>query len=219
MNEIVSNETLTTGLTLLGVSCVVTLILIGLVAYWLVRSFKNLVAPDAAKLRLDYEKLKVRNPSLSQEAVLKRMIQRESLKAGLIGAITSLGGFFTLPIALPIDILLSTQVQKTMVDFITVAYGKTQTSEAEARLRAYLVMTGGVKATETTSKLLMRGAGRLLGKSFSKLIPFAGALIGFGVNYAIARATGNIALQWYSGKLPRRLASRPAKPTLPSGRA
>jgi len=42
-----------------------------------------------------------------------------------------------------------------------------------------------------------------MGRSFAKLIPFIGTIIGFGVNYAIANATGNAALQWYSQQAKR----------------
>ena len=61
-------------------------------------------------------------------------------------------------------------------------------------------MSGGVELTETTTRLIMRGVVRLLGESLSIVIPAIGSIVGFLVSYALAQATGNIAMRWYAAK-------------------
>lgn len=169
--------------------------------YYMWRKLTDWTAPDVSKLSAQYGKIKAQ--SATDPKALKKIIRQQSFKAGVVGAITSFGGFYTLPIALPVDIYLSTQIQATLVEFIATQYGQTNASAIENRAKAYLVTTGSVQVTERTSALIMKYAVRFLGKSFAKLIPFIGAAVGFIVNYSIAMTTGNLAIQWYSGKTPQ----------------
>jgi uncharacterized protein (DUF697 family) len=206
------DELLRNALILFTLFCIIPSVLLAVVAFLAFQRFTRYVNPDLTNIENEFARMQKRLPNASREALLNRIIAQQSRRAGIIGAVTSLGGFFTLPITLPVDVLLSLQVQNRMVEFIAASYGKTQANDYEARIRTYLVMTGGIRATETTSRLMMRFLTRILGKSFAKLIPFVGAIIGFAVNYAIARATGELALRWYSGKLP-------VGPNLPAGEA
>ncbi len=106
----------------------------------------------------------------------------------------------TLPVALPIDILLSMRIQAAMVQFIAAAYDQTDTAGRQVKLQTQMVMAGSVEVTETATSLLMRFVLRLLGESLSLLIPVIGTIVGFGVNYTIAQATGNMALRFYSAQ-------------------
>ncbi len=185
--------------------CLLPSILIAIIAFFAFRRLTKYVSPDVGKLQHQLEKMRAKNPNAKHEDLVQKIIRQQSFKCGLIGAVTSIGGFFTLPIALPVDIFLSLQVQNTMVDFIAASYGKTQVSTVEEKLRNYIVLSGGIRATETTTTLILKMFTRVLEKSFSKLIPFIGAAIGFGVNYAIAQGTGRLAVQWYSGRLAKTL--------------
>lgn len=196
MDELLRNATI-----ILVVFCIIPTGLMAVILFFAFQRLTTFMTPDTPKMQQQYQKMRADNPTLNQEALLRRVVQREAFKCGLIGAVTSVGGFVTLPLTLPIDIFLSLQVQKSMVEFIAASYGKTEVSEMEARLRSYLVISGGIRATETSTRLLMRFLTRLVGKSFSKLIPFLGAVVGFVVNYAIAHATGRLAIEWYAGRL------------------
>ncbi len=184
------------------VSCALSLFFVGVLTLWLMNQYRNMAEPDLAKIKANYEQLSRSNPDLKHEGVIRKIIHREALKAGVVGAMTSFGGFYTLPIALPVDVLLSTRIQATLVDFIADVYGQEgQQDEMEARIRRYIISSGGVTVSGRTSKWLTRYVLRLSGKSFAKLVPFFGAFVGFAVNYAFTQASGNLALRWYSKQL------------------
>ena len=194
-------EFLSDALIWIVVSCTLSLFLVGLLTLWLMNQYLNSVEPDLAKIKANYEQLSRSNPDVKHERIIRKVIHREALKAGLVGAITSFGGFYTLPIALPVDVLLSTRIQATLVDFIADVYGHDdQHDEMEARIRRYIISSGGVTVSGRTSTWLTRYALRLTGKSFAKVIPFFGAFVGFAVNYTFTQASGNLALRWYAKK-------------------
>src|SRR5260221_11977273 len=98
------------------------------------------------------------NPQASTDALVGKIIRRQALKCGIVGAITGLGGFITLPVALPVDILVSMRLQATMVQFIALLYEHGAPNTEELKLQTYMVMTGGVKLTETTFEVIMKFA-------------------------------------------------------------
>lgn len=173
--------------------CVIPLIAFVVVGYWISQRISSLATPEVEKLQAYYERLRAQTPNATQDALIQRIIHEQALKCGLIGALTGVGGFFFLPITLPLDIMLSLQIQANLVQFIAATYGYAQVSEAEDKIRTSLIMTGAAHATETATGYLAGLAGRVLQKSLSKVIPFAGALISFGVNYLIARGIGQVA--------------------------
>lgn len=188
-------------LLFLAVFCGVTLVLVLATLYFIYRRVSDYMDPDISKLNDHYARLRADEPKASQEKLVKKVIQRQAMRAGMVGAVTSLGGIYTLPIGLPVDILLSARIQSMLVEFIAAAYGRDQNTDIEARIRQYLITTGGLSITRRSTNFALRFAEVILGKSFAKIIPFAGALIGFVVNYTVARAMGNAALGWYSGKI------------------
>ena len=116
----------------------------------------------------------------------------------MVGAITGLGGFITMPIGLPIDIMLSARYQASMVSFIAQVYGYNNSVENKAA--TYAVMTGSTQISQVTAGMVTKYIPRFVGKLSSKLIPIAGALVSFAVNYAIARSVGMLAARWYENK-------------------
>jgi hypothetical protein len=103
-----------------------------------------------------------------------------------------------------------------MVQFIAMIYNQRPINADEMNLQTTLVMSGGVKLTETTTALVMRGVVRLLGKSLSIAIPAIGAVVGFAVNYGIAQATGNVAMRFYASRpAAKQLKAQDARVGLP----
>ena len=82
----------------------------------------------------------------------------------------------------------------------------------EMKLQTYLVMAGGTEATERSFGIIMRIVARLVGESFSIVLPVFGAVVGFGVNYFIAQATGNVAMRWYSTHAVKTLSAQSTQP-------
>jgi len=187
-------------LTVAAVVCVSTSILIVFVIYYTWRKINSMTTPDVTKLNAQFEKMQKKDPDNNDPKLVKRMIHRQALKSGMVGAITSIGGFYTLPIALPVDIYLSTQIQGTLVEFIAAHYGQETSGKVEKQVKGYLITTGSAQITERSIRWLLKYATRLSGKTFAKFIPFIGAFIGFAVNYSITRTTGEVAMQWYNNK-------------------
>lgn len=181
---------------------VIVILLMVLAIFLALRWFQGYISPDINSMQRSLDDLRRSNPQATTESLVGKIIWRQALKCGIVGAITGLGGFVTLPVALPIDIVVSLKLQATMVQFIAMLYGQGQPDSAELKLQTYMVMTGGVKVTETTFDVIMKFALRVLGDSLAKLIPFVGFIVGFAVNYFIAQATGNLAARWYMEQRP-----------------
>lgn len=185
----------------LALACIVPLIILGVMAIFLLtvgrRVLNDFFDPDSTALRRYYERLRAENPRLPADRLLARVIGRQSFRCGVVGAITGLGGFITLPIALPVDILISLRMQAALVDFIAELYGQGQVSERERQLRTYLILSGGRRLSEAALEVAMKFALRVLGKSFAKLIPFVGAAVSFAFNYTMVQGIGRLALARY----------------------
>ncbi|MCU0497813.1 MAG: EcsC family protein [Anaerolineae bacterium] len=186
-------QILSTFALITAVICVISVIAFIAMGYWISQRITHLATPDIEKLEAYYQQLQSKFPNAPQDELINRIIHEQALKCGVIGLFTGVGGFFFLPITLPLDIFLSLQVQANLVQFIAAAYGHAQVSEAEEKIRTSLIMTGVAQATETATGYLTTLIGRFLQKFFSKIIPFAGAAISFGVNYFIARGVGKVA--------------------------
>ncbi|MBZ0300112.1 MAG: EcsC family protein [Anaerolineae bacterium] len=187
-----------------GLLCVLPLITLAVLAVIVIRMgqqrLDSWLSPDVARLEQQYEALRARSPEAASEQLITRIVQQQAFKCGIVGAVTGIGGLITLPLALPVDLVLSFRIQAALVNFIAHRYGDDSFEGVGATVRNTLIMTGSSRVTQTSTRFLMRLAVRLIEKSFSKLIPVAGAIIGFGVNYAIVQAMGRAALRWYASQ-------------------
>src|SRR5437667_8577310 len=101
------NNTAQTILIVLACSFVGLLVLGIIVVLFAFRWLQRLVTPDISAMQRKLDALRAANPTLTNEGLIGTIIRQQAFKCGLIGAITGLGGFITLPIALPVDILMS----------------------------------------------------------------------------------------------------------------
>lgn len=196
----VDQDWLTTFLLIMGLCCVLPLFVAMIGTLFAANRLYKAITPDPEKMKADYEALKAEDTGLHRDALVQKIIRRQAVRSGIIGAITGLGGFITIPIALPIDIYTSLRIQSAMVNFIAYAYGHTDTSQVEEQIKSTLIMAGGSRVTRTTTRLMTTTATRFLGKTLSKLLPLIGALVSFGVNYSITRTTGYAAVKWYASR-------------------
>lgn len=194
------NSTLVNILLSIAVGFIVLLVILLIGAFFAIRQLRRFIAPDVNTMQRELDALRRSNATLSNDALVRKIISRQSFKCGLVGAIAGIGGFLTLPIALPADILMSMRIQHAMVQFIAMLYSQHAVSPEEMNLQTTLVMSGGVKLTETSISLIMRGVVRLLGESLSIIVPAVGVVVGFIVNYGIAQATGKVAMRFYAGQ-------------------
>jgi len=189
-------------LLMFGLLCVLPLLTFALLACVIYRAGMQRVEgwfePDVAQLQQRMNNLRAQHPNSTTEQLVNKMIHRQAFRAGIVGAITGIGGFWILPLALPLDLALSFRIQAALVNFIAYLYGETDPNQINSRVRAALVMTGSSRVTRTTTNLLTRLAVRVAGKSFAKVIPFFGAIISFAVNYVIVQVMGRAAARWYA---------------------
>ena len=193
---------------LVVIYCVMPLIMFSIIAYIVTRHLRHLTTPNVDQIAARYEEIRAAQPHLVREEILARIIRGQAVKAGEVGAITGLGGLMTLPITLPIDLLVSMRIQAATVQFMAEHYGHAEVSESELRIRRYLIMSGGTRLARSGNRVLMDFMLRFVGRSLAKFIPLLGAITGFAVNYALASASGSLAQQWYAGKRDELLGSR-----------
>lgn len=180
--------------------CVLSIVLTFLVAAWVLwfgkKQLDRLVSVDPTRMQMRYTQLQAENSTATREEILGRIIHEQALRSGVVGAVTGLGGFITLPIALPIDLLVSAQIQAALLNGIAAEYqaqNKPQTTWFSAMLLA-----GSDKVSASAAALFLRLLIRIGGKSVSKFVPILGAITAFVVNYWITRSTGLVAVQWYA---------------------
>ncbi len=177
----------------------IVLVVLSILIFWFGKRWvADFVEPDAEKMQQRLTAMQARKPQAQRSDLVRQVMREEAFKCGIVGAVTGFGGFVTLPITLPIDLLLTARYQTSMVSFIARAYGYENTMENRAA--TYAVMTGSTQVSRVSLRLIQRYLPRVIGKSFSKLIPVFGALIAFVVNYLLARALGNLAVRWYENK-------------------
>jgi hypothetical protein len=188
--------------------CVIPFILIVIASVYVVRHGQRLVTPEIDDLQRSYDKLKASNPTLSTEQLVQKIIRRQALRAGIIGALTSVGGIFALPFGLAIDLYTTSRLQAATLYFISQAFSaegrvpllnmnQALALRAEDRVREFLAGAGSAGAQRVYRRMMVI----LVEKTFAKLIPGIGLIIGFIVNYVIARGVSQLAAAYYSGHL------------------
>jgi hypothetical protein len=179
--------------------CVVPAALAILIVALVIRRGQRMFTPDLSALQARYNELQSQNPNASQG---------QSLRAGIVGAITSVGGFWFIPITLPLDLFFSARIQTASLHFLAWAYG-IRDEDRVLNLGEVLSLPAlkFVKVTpemvsewqnQFATRVYRRIATMVLEKSFAKLIPGLGLIVGFGVNYFSARLFARLASAYYS---------------------
>ena len=69
------------------------------------------ISTDYVVIESYVDKLREQNKRISSDELAKKILHRKSVKNGLIGAVTGLGGLITLPVSIPADLALSWRIQ------------------------------------------------------------------------------------------------------------
>lgn len=168
------------------------------------------VAPDTEELHRQYEVLKAAHPNTVEQQLVRIIINRYALRQGIVGALTSMGGVIALPLGLSIDLVYAARSNASLSYFIAQIYG-IQNETKTLNLGQLLVLR---QRKVSVDELVMwqeqmigvayqQLAQTVLQKTLAKVIPGAGAVIGFIVNYTSAQLFGTVANQYYSGNLDR----------------
>ncbi len=188
------------------VACsVLPILVVSFFTVWLIVYGRKYVTPNIDEMRADFLKLRNKHPHESNAELAQRIINKQARRTGVIGALTSVGGIFVLPFGLTIDMYASTRIQNTMVQFLAWVYETPQTSTALALPDALkLQVTHAAQNMAVSSgHRLSRGLYRrvmveVAEKSFAKLIPIVGLVLGYAVNYFTTRGMGEAVRRYYA---------------------
>lgn len=185
------------------------------------------ISVDTVKIETYVESLRSQNQGISNDDLAKKILNRKSFKNGLVGAVTGLGGFITLPVTIPTDLAMSWRLQASMAFSIAYVYGHNpETTDLKTDL--YLILAGdsakealkrfGIEASKAATKKavdkyitreVMQKIWNVLGQkiitksgeksltSFTKLIPVVGAPVGFMFDWLSTRTVGHFAIKYY----------------------
>jgi EcsC protein family len=193
----------------------------------LVEFIQYVVKQDPAPIKIYVDSLRARDTSLTAHELAKRIVSRKSWKNGAIGALTGIGGFITLPVTVPTDLIASWRIQATMTMAVAYCFDELNDSE-EMVTDILLVMSGdaakealkrmGIETAKAISKKMVQKyisrevmkkiwkvipqkiitkAGEKSLTSFMKMVPLVGAPVGFGFDFLATRAIGKTAIRYY----------------------
>jgi hypothetical protein len=191
--------------------CVLPTLILIVASAWVIRNGQRYLTPDTVDLHQQFEHMKAQNPQASPEMLVNKIIHRQAIRSGLIGAITSVGGLPFLPFGMTIDLYATARIQNATLHFIAWALNP-QGANANTPIlslgQTLKLGEGGQVDQYVSNQTQALGLGlsrRLIEmiteKAFAKLIPGLGLVIGFIVNYAITRGISQLAVRWYMGRL------------------
>jgi EcsC protein family len=186
--------------------------------------------PDAKVIDDYVAKLRAQNPGITDDELAWKIVHRKSLKSGLVGAVTGVGGLLTLPVTIPTDLIACWRIQIVMAVAIAHVYGHTASS-TDLKTDIFLILAGdaaketlkrfGIKAGKAVTKRLIQQVitrelmltiWSVLGRqiitkagakslfSFMKMVPLVGAPIGFAFDWPATYMVGKTAIKYYSGQ-------------------
>lgn len=195
---------------------------------WIDSYINKAVVKHQPKISTYVAKLRLQNPGITDIELSKKIVSRKSLKNGLVGASTGVGGIITLPVTVPPDLLITWKMQIYLALTIAHIFGHTSNT-TDLKTDVYLILAG-ISSKEVlkrfgialgngmTKKEIQKGVTREMMKkiwkvipqkiitkageksmtNFMKLVPLVGAPIGFGFDYVATNAVGKLAIKFYS---------------------
>jgi hypothetical protein len=83
----------------------------GILLKWIDDYIERVVISHQPHISIYIEKLRQQNPGITAIELAKKVTSRKSFKNGLVGAATGVGGFITLPVSVPTDLIVSWKIQ------------------------------------------------------------------------------------------------------------
>lgn len=189
------------------------------------RGLRQVLNVDKPAVRAFVAQQRVARPEESRDQLAARVVSKQSLKAGGVGAITGLGGVVTLPVAIPANLVGTWRVQATMLAVVAEIY------DAEFEIDDFFLVMGGSAVVEAmkqfgvaagkditkrmvekhitretmkqinrvVSRKVITKAGEKSLTSFTKMVPLVGAPVGFAFDWTATRAFGKAGILYYAG--------------------
>lgn len=174
-------------------------------------------------------KLRSQHPNVSNDTLAKKIVSRKSVKNGLVGALTGVGGYATMPVAIPTDLACSWKIQIAMALSVACVYGH-DNDTTDLKTDIYLILGGNAakealkklgietskaitkkavqkyitkdvmtKITSVIGRKIITKAGEKSMTSFMKMVPLVGAPVGFAFDWTSTQLVGKVAIQYYRG--------------------
>jgi uncharacterized protein (DUF697 family) len=193
----------TTVVAILIVFCIIGLLMLVTVlafaVFYVRKQLSRYLVPNPLEIARDLDRLARTHGQLSEDALAHLVIKSTAIFVGVIGFVTGLGGIFVAIIGLPFDLAVCTRRQMKMVQVITAIYGNADLDPDLLQARYVLLVTGGAGA----GLILKKAVPKLLGEA----IPFLGAFVGFGFNWASTQSIGRAAIVWNRGETLKAVAA------------
>ncbi len=188
-----------------------------------------IISTDYIAIEAYVDKLREQNKNISCDELAKKILHRKSIKNGLVGAITGMGGLITLPVSIPADLTLSWRIQASMAFSIAYVYGHTKDT-TDLKTDLYLILAGdsakealkriGIEVSKSVTKKavqkyitrdvmikiwkvvgqkIITKAGEKSLTSFMKMVPLVGAPVGFAFDWVSTQTVGIFAISYYKG--------------------
>lgn len=185
------------------------------------------ISTDYVAIEAYVDKLREQNKNISCDELAKKILHRKSIKNGLVGAITGVGGLITLPVSIPADLTLSWRIQASMAFSIAYVYGHTKDT-TDLKTDLYIILAGdsakealkriGIEVSKSVTKKaiqryitrdIMKKIWKVVGQkiitkageksliSFMKMVPLVGAPVGFTFDWIGTQAIGRFAMSYY----------------------
>ena len=97
------------------------------------------ISTDSVVIKNYVDKLREQNMEITCDELAKKVMNRKSIKNGLVGAVTGLGGIVTLPVSIPADLVCSWRIQASMAFSIAYIYGHTKDT-TDLKTDLYLIL-------------------------------------------------------------------------------
>lgn len=176
------------------------LTLVGAGIYFVARARKLVdksLRPDLPKLIQAAEKL--RQSGCGEAEITNKLIHREAVRAGAVGLLTGVGGLPTLPLTVPLDLLVTLRLQANMVRLIGLVHGAGSNSKEISDMGLWVVTAGSQQVTAASGAVLRKFLVKGLSRSALKVFPLLGGVIGFALNWSSTQAIGRMATRHYTG--------------------
>lgn len=196
--------------------------------------FNNIVdfviKTDPKQVTSYVDKLRAQNPGITDDALARKIMSRQALKNGFIGAIAGVGGLITLPVTIPAALAATWRMQAVMAVAISYVYGH-NLDTTDLKTDIYIIIAGdsakealkrfGIEITKAVTKKtidkyvtrevmmkiwavigqkIVTIAGEKSLTSLVKMVPLVGAPVGFVFDWTATRTVGEFAIKYYSGK-------------------
>lgn len=166
------------------------------------KTLERSILGDVSVVEKKYFEYSRKYPNKSQAELINKVINSESLSAGILGFFVGLGGLITLPVAIPIDIFATLRIQSRLIEFIAKQAGGKDIASDEFKIKTYALLVGTHQLHKLGIKFVVRIISKFIPKYLLNSIPIVGGITGFLFNWISTKGIGKgLAMKYTNGKV------------------